>query len=67
MQCDIPDQVFVSWGQIVDSNAGISRYDLAKAVRAGAVTRHRFPGCRRAKYRREEIVRVFGLEGREAD
>ena len=62
---DLPEKAFLTRSDILNSNLGISRYDLDQMVAAGTLTRVYFGGARkRSKYRRSELVKVLGLKAR---
>jgi len=60
----LPERVFVTRGEIV-RGLGVSKDDVEKAVRAGALERRVLPGCKYGKYVRDEVIRVFCGEGGE--
>jgi len=62
MLCDLPEKVFVTKKEILESNLGVTGYVLRKAVGCGALESERLPGCKNPRYRREEVLRVFGAE-----
>ena len=63
----LPNRVYLKWSDILNSDCGITKNDLRAAIEAGALERVVFPGKTRAKYRRADVMRVFGLKGGEHD
>jgi len=60
----LPSKEFLAQAEIVNSDSGITQRDLIKAVNAGVIERHLFPGRKRGKYRRSEIIKAFRLNGK---
>jgi hypothetical protein len=56
----LPREVFVRRADVLGAGLGISTYAFKKAVRLGLLERHVFPGMKYGRYRRDEVVRVFG-------
>jgi len=60
----LPDKVYLTRGEILKSNSGITRGALRTAIESNRLEVHRFPGNKWARFLREEVVVVFELEGR---
>ncbi|MFA5187306.1 MAG: hypothetical protein WC551_12580 [Patescibacteria group bacterium] len=55
----LPNTVFIRRKDLV-LHYGITRYELEMAVKSGKIKRYILPGCKNAKYLREEVEKVFG-------
>ena len=58
----IKDCVYVKPADVFGSRLGITRKMFYKAVNSGALTGVVLPGCVHHVYRRDEVLRVFGIE-----
>jgi hypothetical protein len=61
------NSLLISRGEVLNGGLGISRYDLRKAEETGELQKVILPGRSYGKYRRSDIVRVFGLREEKAN
>ena len=57
----LPKKGLLTQGEVVNADVGVTKKDLLRAVRTGAIARVVFSGRQRGKYKREDIVRVFQI------
>jgi len=63
MRVGLPRRCYLTRGEIVGADVGVSKGDIRKAVACGVLKRHLFPGrTRRGKYDRDELIEVFKLK-----
>jgi len=58
----LPEKVWLKRGEIINAGLGITKRDLRKVIDEGALEGRAFPGCKYRKYRREDVMRVFGIK-----
>ena len=56
---NLPAKVLVTWSEILNSNLGITKDDLIKAIRCDAIKAVRTPGKTYAKYYRDDVIAAF--------
>ena len=62
MDAGLKESIYVKPADVVRSRIGISRKQFYKAVESGALRGTVLPGCVHRVYRRDEVLRVFGIE-----
>ena len=61
---NLPDRLFLTRGEILKSNLGITRRALSKAIDVGALEPHVWPGNKWQRFLREDVLRVFKVNER---
>jgi hypothetical protein len=57
----LPETTWVRRADILRSDLGVTRYDIEAVVDDGSLRGTVFPGKKRAKFLRQEVLRVFGV------
>lgn len=57
----LPKEGYLTEADVVNAGLGLSRWDVRRAVQAGALTRVRLPGRTHGKYKRSDVIRAFRL------
>ncbi len=58
---ELPRKEFLGLGEIVNADCGIRERDVLEAVKSGSLRRVVFPGRTYGKYRRSDVLKVFGF------
>lgn len=67
MDAGLKESIYVKPADVVGSRIGVTRKMFYKAVESGALKGVVMPGCVHHVYRRDEVLRVFGLVDEEAE